>query len=977
MQDHPPTARLGQAVRLDPAKLLNPARLTPEAATVSDSVVMVLLAAGKGTRFGQQPKCAQLVNGRPLARYSIEAFRRFRPAPVVCIVGYRAEEVRSALGEDILYVRSDNPTGGTAWAAYEAFCVADLERDNPVLIVSMGDRVVPASIFKRLYATHMAAPREADLTFLTAIYEPPKNQGKGRIIRDAHRHVVGIVEQKDIDALADSKLRLPLENLTEGNCPLYAIRARTFRRQLEQLTNANAQKQYYLTDIIDRLRHESAEIRTISTTVSDAEYDLLCSDVTRPRDLALLEGVMRTTKSLTEPLASCVEAAARVIRTDRPPGQVASLALQLQELTEAAAKNGFVQDQPVAIGIAGGRLRIAFMHPDMGRFFGPAWQMPMGAGDATGREQIVVLLQSADDSRIHLTPTRPEFQEKISAVDADTPGMYPGEEVNDWYSYESFGTRMTESLLLSLGYFSGEELQRRRELGLPMPPSSLWVNTSMRRPFSLVMNAISSLRTLRAGSLGQKVQAALGKGHFRGLVIVVSGNIPRGGFSSSSAVTVATKNAINALYDLRISPELLVFLSCQAEYGTGVRAGSLDQATEQTGRSGIGTLISSNPRDNYRVLGTYPVPAERFRVLFPYSVDRDREAWRWSAGCYIAEPEPGGQTTWEMRKLTGKCAEIAALLARLPLDQDYFKPLEGHFLPEGTLDPTARRWIGEELQKVPLLITREELQRRLQDSRGWYLEQLREVEKLEAEAAGRKVETTFASLLEGWRDPHLRRVTPEGGLLQETGVPLRAMLAYLFGEVAKNFYLIHHPEEWIEWISRSQWGDCCFQIDPDRLPDPRSLTAEIDWEKGAAGPALLNRWLERVGAQPFDFNRGLADPALTADGFPEWHRLEGTNFFRGLALIDLAEAMLRRAFGRDAVAVRVNAAGQGDYFQVHVDTTRAQVESVKDFIRQAFYRRFRLAPDQEFVEAHPGGGAAGIRLERFDQLSDLAQALEP
>ena len=34
---------------------------------------------------------------------------------------------------------------------------------------------------------------------------------------------------------------------------------------------------------------------------------------------------------------------------------------------------------PAAIGISGGRFRIAFMHPDMGRFYGPAWQMPAGS----------------------------------------------------------------------------------------------------------------------------------------------------------------------------------------------------------------------------------------------------------------------------------------------------------------------------------------------------------------------------------------------------------------------------------------------------------------------------------------------------------------------------------------------------------------------------------------------------------------------
>ena len=67
--------------------------------------------------------------------------------------------------------------------------------------------------------------------------------------------------------------------------------------------------------------------------------------------------------------------------------------------------------------------------------------------------------------------------------------------------------------------------------------------------------------------------------------LVSTGNIPQGGFSSSSAVTVATKNAINALFDLQISPDVLVHLACQAEYGTGVRAGSLDQATEQKGQA--------------------------------------------------------------------------------------------------------------------------------------------------------------------------------------------------------------------------------------------------------------------------------------------------------------------------------------------------------------------------------------------------------
>ena len=137
----------------------------------------------------------------------------------------------------------------------------------------------------------------------------------------------------------------------------------------------------------------------------------------------------------------------------------------------------------------------------------------------------------------------------------------------------------------------------------------------------------------------------------------------------------------------------------------------------------------------------------------------------------------------------------------------------------------------------------------------------------------------------------------------------------------------------------------------------------------------MDRWLEYGGAAPFDYSRGLGDASLALDSSPEFHRLEGSNFFRGLALIDLAEAMLQRAFGPDAVAVRVNAAGQGDYFQVHIDTQKAPPSEVKRFLGAAFYRRFGLSPEPPFVELHPGGGALGVRLSRYDLLPPLIQQL--
>jgi hypothetical protein len=173
--------------------------------------------------------------------------------------------------------------------------------------------------------------------------------------------------------------------------------------------------------------------------------------------------------------------------------------------------------------------------------------------------------------------------------------------------------------------------------------------------------------------------------------------------------------------------------------------------------------------------------------------------------------------------LTGKAAELSAVLTQLPADIDFFKVIENDLVSDGVLDRDNRVWICSVLRRIPLQASKAELRERVGVDYSW--------------------------LFDGWREP-------------EGGVPLRAMLAYLFGEVAKNFYVIHHPDEWIESVRRSQWGDRCVTIDPQRLPDRDALETQLDWERGINGPELMNYWLERHGATAFDYNRGLDDESL-------------------------------------------------------------------------------------------------------------------
>jgi hypothetical protein len=186
-------------------------------------------------------------------------------------------------------------------------------------------------------------------------------------------------------------------------------------------------------------------------------------------DLALLEGKLDWAHGYFSEVRE-VDDAAQAITADRPKGQIASIAGQLEELVSANVKEklGFKPDWPVAIGLAGGRLRIAFMHPDMVRFFGPAWQMPIGAGDADAETRFSSSRKKP--TTVASTSTHgPKYRESVNFVPSDNDVMYPGEEVSDWHSYEGFGTRMSETLLLSLGYFSDQELEHAARRAYPCP----------------------------------------------------------------------------------------------------------------------------------------------------------------------------------------------------------------------------------------------------------------------------------------------------------------------------------------------------------------------------------------------------------------------------------------------------------------------------------------------------------------------------
>ena len=344
--------------------------------------------------------------------------------------------------------------------------------------------------------------------------------------------------------------------------------------------------------MIEAISRDGGDIRTVTTTRAEPEYDLLCSDVTRPMDLALLEGRGGASGGLLFPGESDVEEAARVITAGRPAVQAASMRRQIEELLTIVVqgeKLAFKRITPwpsASPGAACGLLSCTRTWAASSARLADADRRRRPVGRRADRH---ARAGDADDSRIHLYPINPRYRESINFIPADKAVMYPGDMFLRRAGLR--GVRHAherEGLLLSLGYFSDEELQLRRERGHPLPPASLWVSSNMRRPFALVGNAIASMRTLRKRRLGAKVQAHLGRDSFPGPAAGVHRQHSAGGLLQFLGGDRRHQERHQRPVRLGIPPDLLVHLACQAEYGTGVRAGSLDQATEQKGRLGRG-----------------------------------------------------------------------------------------------------------------------------------------------------------------------------------------------------------------------------------------------------------------------------------------------------------------------------------------------------------------------------------------------------
>ena len=207
----------------------------------------------------------------------------------IVVTGHGAEQVEQATAtSDSIFVQQTEQLG-TAHAVKMA--VPHLRADAKVLIL-YGDvpLISPDTISKMLTAVSAK-----NISLLTINLDNP--MGYGRIVRNQAGEIDSIIEQKDA-----SPEQLAIKEINTG---VLALGARQLCEWLPQIGNNNAQREYYLTDLIALARANSYNITSIqptsATEVEGVNNRIQLSKLERAHQLHLAEALMLSGTTLADP----------------------------------------------------------------------------------------------------------------------------------------------------------------------------------------------------------------------------------------------------------------------------------------------------------------------------------------------------------------------------------------------------------------------------------------------------------------------------------------------------------------------------------------------------------------------------------------------------------------------------------------------------------------------------------------------------
>ncbi len=218
---------------------------------------IVIMAAGKGTRMKSKlPKVLHTLAGRALLHHVIDTASQLLPRSMATITGHGAAQVIASCAQYTwagsrfkLNFVTQEPQLGTGHAVQQA---APVLPDDGVTLILSGD--VPLTQADTLQALVQACGG-THLALLTIDLSDPT--GYGRIVRHGNQ-VQAIVEHKDASPAQRA--------ITEIYSGIMAVPTALLKKYLALLDNSNAQKEFYLTDVVKHAVAAGTSVVAVKTT---------------------------------------------------------------------------------------------------------------------------------------------------------------------------------------------------------------------------------------------------------------------------------------------------------------------------------------------------------------------------------------------------------------------------------------------------------------------------------------------------------------------------------------------------------------------------------------------------------------------------------------------------------------------------------------------------------------------------------------
>lgn len=283
---------------------------------------VIILAAGAGTRMNSAtPKVLHSIAGRSLLNHAITAASELEPSRLVVVVRHERDRVAaeaSAVAPHVLIADQDD-VPGTGRAVYCGLSVLDAaavagavasggsgpaalstKAEGVVLVTSADVPLVTGELLASLTDGHGEGGNA--VTMLTA--RVPDPGAYGRVVRGSEGEVLRIVEAKDA---SDAELAID-----EINAGIYVFDAEALRTALGSVGRDNAQREMYLTDVVEIVRESGGRVGAfvapdaVATEGVNDRVQLAAAAQTLNR--SILEKWMRAGVSIVDPSTTWIDA---------------------------------------------------------------------------------------------------------------------------------------------------------------------------------------------------------------------------------------------------------------------------------------------------------------------------------------------------------------------------------------------------------------------------------------------------------------------------------------------------------------------------------------------------------------------------------------------------------------------------------------------------------------------------------------------